>query len=164
MRIFLVEGDTAQGCWRTLRNSPMVGSLRICHSVEEAREIIIIAPKDFDLVAIDHDLPELSGLEFCRQLLDQGVTLPLVLLAPEDFGAQLNTALRSGIEACLLKPTNKDQFSVLPAVLQEIARHHRDRLAREEAVKGLRNSLKRLKRIVEASTKPKDCLLITIST
>ena len=71
----------------------MVGSLRICHSVEEAREIIIIAPKDFDLVAIDHDLPELSGLEFCRQLLDQGVTLPLVLLAPEDFGAQLNTAL-----------------------------------------------------------------------
>jgi PAS domain S-box-containing protein len=154
MRILLVERNTEQGCLSTLRNSPLVGSLRICHSVEEAREAILTAPEDFDLVAIDHDLPEVTGLEFCRQLLDQRVTLPLVLLAPEDFGTQLHTARSFGVEACLLKPTTKDQFSVLSSALQEIARHHRDRLAREEAVRGLRNSLRRLKRIVQASTIP----------
>jgi PAS domain S-box-containing protein len=154
MRILLVERNTEQDCLRTLRHSPVVGSLRTCRSAEEAREVLVASPGDFDLVAVDHDLPVVSGLDFCRQLLGQGITLPLVLLAPEGFGNLLNEALRSGIEACLLKPSSRDQFSVLPAALQEIARHHRDRLTREEAVKGLRNSLKRLKRIVHASTVP----------
>lgn len=154
MRILLVERNTAQECLRTLRNSPVVKSLRICHSAEEARAVLGTAPEAFDLLAIDQDLPGISGLEFCRQLLNEALTLPLVLLVAEGFGALLNTALRAGIEACLLKPANVDQFSVLPTALQEIARHHRDRLAREEAVKGLRSSLKRLKRIVQASTVP----------
>jgi PAS domain S-box-containing protein len=154
MRILLVERNTEQGCLSTLQNSPLVGSLRVCHYAEEAREAILTTSEDFDLVAIDYDLPELTGLEFCRQLLDQRVTLPLVLLAPEDVGTRLHTARSFGVEACLLKPTTKDQFSVLSSALQEIARHHRDRMAREEAVRGLRNSLRRLKRIVQASTIP----------
>ncbi|MDR3631157.1 MAG: diguanylate cyclase [Desulfocapsaceae bacterium] len=132
----------------------MVKVLKICGSADEARGTLIAAPKDFDLVAIDHDLPGVTGLEFSRQLLSQGITLPLVLLVSEKLGNLLNAALNTGIEACLLKPTTVDQFSVLPTTLQKIARHHLDRLEREMAVEGLRNSLKRLKRIVEASTVP----------
>ncbi|MFH0784893.1 MAG: PAS domain S-box protein [Pseudomonadota bacterium] len=154
MRILLVEKNTEKGCLSTLQESPLIGSLRICHSAEEARVAMIAAPEDFDLVAIDHNLPKVSGLEFCRQLLSQGVTLPLVLLVSDDFETQFDTALHSGIEACLFKPTSKDQFAVLPAALQEIARHYRARLAREEAVKGLQKSLKRLQHIVQASTIP----------
>jgi diguanylate cyclase (GGDEF)-like protein/PAS domain S-box-containing protein len=128
--------------------------LRICESAEEALEILTAASHDFDLIAVDFDLPGMSGLQFCRQLLGQGISLPFVLFAPEGFETLLNTALQSGIEACLLKPTNSGQFSVLPAALQEIARHHQDRLLREKAVEGLRDNLKRLKRIIEASTVP----------
>ncbi|MDR3631159.1 MAG: PAS domain S-box protein [Desulfocapsaceae bacterium] len=122
--------------------------------IEKAREAILTAAEDFDLVAVDHDLPGVTGLEFCRQLLDQRVSLPLVLLVPEGFGTQVHMARSFGIEACLIKPTTKDQFSMLSTALQEIARHHRARLAREKAVRGLRNSLRRLKRIVQASTIP----------
>ncbi len=154
MRILLVERNTEQGCLSTLKNSPVVRMLQICRTADEARETIISRPEDFDLVAVDHDLQGLAGLDFCRQLLEQGVTLPLVLLAPEGLESVLNEARHSGIEACLHKPTSDDQFSVLPTALQDIARHHRDRLSREEAVQGLRDSLNRLKHIVEASTVP----------
>lgn len=55
MRILLAEKITDQGCMRCLQNSPVVVSLRSCHSAKEALEAIISAPENFDLVAIDHD-------------------------------------------------------------------------------------------------------------
>lgn len=153
MRILLVERNTEQGCLRTLSDDPVVESLRVCHSAEEAKDVITTAHEDFDLVAIDNDLPGMSGLDLCRKLLEKS-PLPLVLLVPEDFGTQFNTALCSGIEACLLKPTKTEQLTTLPEALREIFHHHRDRQARERAVKGLQDTLKRLKSIVEASTIP----------
>jgi PAS domain-containing protein len=85
MRILLVERKVEQGCSCALQNSPLVTAMRICESAEEALEALTMASRDFDLIAVDYDLPGMSGLQFCRQVLGQGISLPFVLFAPEGF-------------------------------------------------------------------------------
>lgn len=154
MRILLAKKQAEQAVLRTLQTSPEVSELRICLSAAATREALLAGPDDVDLVVINQDLPDISGLEFCRQLLTLQLTTPLVLLIPEGSESLFNAAMRFGINAFLLKPAGAEQFPLLPSALQEIVSHHRDRPAREEAIKGLQKSHKHLKRIVEASTVP----------
>ena len=70
-----------------------------------------------DVVLLDLRMPDLSGLGVLRQLLDEGLELPVVMLTTSADEGDLAESLRNGARGYLLKDMEPDELIV---ALQEI--------------------------------------------
>jgi len=112
MRILLVEDDLAQ-------LEPLQTALsqagHIVDGVEDgAIAQWIISQKDYDLLILDWMLPEISGLDLCRQYRQAGKTTPVLMLTAKDTTLDKVTGLDAGADDYLVKPT--DVFELLARV------------------------------------------------
>ncbi len=58
----------------------------------------------YDLLLLDVTLPRLDGLQVCRQLRNQGLTLPIVMLTARDTRTDKVMGLDSGADVYMVKP------------------------------------------------------------
>jgi len=73
----------------------------------------------FDLVVLDINLPDVSGLALCAELRTRGVTAPILLLTARDSVADRVAGLERGADDYLTKPF---AFAELVARLRALAR------------------------------------------
>jgi len=59
---------------------------------------------DYDLILLDTMLPKRDGISLCRQLRDDGVTTPVLMLTAKDLVQDKVTGLDSGADDYLTKP------------------------------------------------------------
>lgn len=59
---------------------------------------------DYDLVVLDITLPKLDGINFCRQLRDHGVAIPVLMLTARDTVTDKITGLDAGADDYVVKP------------------------------------------------------------
>ena len=59
---------------------------------------------DYDLILLDLMLPKRDGISLCRQLRDDGVTTPVLMLTAKDSVQDKVTGLDSGADDYLTKP------------------------------------------------------------
>src|SRR5471032_921147 len=102
-------------------------------SASNAREgLTLLAEKGFDVVLSDIIMPELSGLDFLRELRQHDLDVPVILMTA---GATLDSALDAieyGASQYLLKPVEPDALITSvgrAAALGELARLKRTALA-----------------------------------
>jgi EAL domain-containing protein (putative c-di-GMP-specific phosphodiesterase class I)/CheY-like chemotaxis protein len=102
-------------------------------SASNAREgLTLLAEKGFDVVLSDIIMPELSGLDFLRELRQHDLDVPVILMTA---GATLDSALDAieyGASQYLLKPVEPDALITSvgrAAALGELARMKRTALA-----------------------------------
>lgn len=102
-------------------------------SASNAREgLSLLADKGFDVVLSDIIMPELSGLDFLRELRQHDLDVPVILMTA---GATLDSALDAieyGASQYLLKPVEPDALITSvgrAAALGELARMKRTALA-----------------------------------
>ncbi|WGV28633.1 two-component system response regulator RppA [Halotia branconii] len=112
MRILLVEDDVAQ-------LEPLQTALsqagHIVDGVEDgAIAKWVICQRDYDLLILDWMLPEISGLDLCRQYRQAGKTAPVLMLTAKDTTLDKVTGLDAGADDYLVKPT--DVFELLARV------------------------------------------------
>lgn len=93
----------------------------------------LLATQTFDIIVADQNLPGMSGLELCRQLLAQKVRLPLVILTGAMNDEVAVEALAIGVADFVVKDASGAYLQILPLKLPVLVNRHRDRLAREEA-------------------------------
>jgi CheY-like chemotaxis protein len=75
-----------------------------CTSPEEALKMFRSGPRDFDVVVSDLSMPEMSGVDLARELLQIRPGMP-ILIASGYFGPADNEKVRSlGLPDLLLKP------------------------------------------------------------
>lgn len=74
---------------------------------------------DYDLVILDLMLPGMSGLDICRQLRAEGITIPILILTGRSEEEQKVELLMSGADDYLVKPFS---FEELAARVQAILR------------------------------------------
>lgn len=74
---------------------------------------------DYDLVILDLMLPGMSGLDICRQMRAEGITLPILILTARSEEDQKVSLLQSGADDYLVKPFS---FEELAARIQAILR------------------------------------------
>ncbi len=75
----------------------------------------------FDLILMDHQMPEMTGLEFCEKIRrhDAFRDIPVILLTAKRLELDLSTTLNElGIVACHGKPFSPSQ--IVQAVEQEL--------------------------------------------
>lgn len=154
LRILLVEDDEHDrlAFCRALNKSQVACEIAECARAEEALKRLRTDLSSFDLVVVDHALPGMSGLELCKELLDENTPLPLVILTGRGSEELAVEALKAGVDDYMIKDAGGVYLDLLPVVLPGAVRKHEDRLARERAEEALRKAHDELERRVEERT------------
>lgn len=156
MKILLVEDDEHDriAFLRALRVSGIECEITECVRADDALELIRSDYSRYDLVVVDHHLPGLFGVDFCKTLLAESIALPLVMLTGSGSEAVAVEALKAGVDDYVIKDPECTYLQMLPRILSDAVSAHRERLARAEAERALFDSQERLAAIVAGLTIP----------
>jgi PAS domain S-box-containing protein len=154
LNILLVEDDEHDrvAFCRALERSEMACQVTACARAEEALERVHAHASAFDIAAIDHGLPGMSGLDLCRRILETTLSLPLVILTGRGSQQLAVEALKAGVDDYVIKDPGQQYLQLLPVVLSGVLRQHGDRLARKEAEDALRKAHDELEKRVAKRT------------
>ena len=101
-QIFLLEDDETLGRGIAMALTGPETSV-ICHpSLAKAREAL--AEDRFDLLILDVNLPDGSGLDLLRQVRAAGDSTPVILLTANDLELDEVTGLEAGADDYITKP------------------------------------------------------------
>jgi PAS domain S-box-containing protein len=151
LRILLVEDNEHDrlAFRRAFKKSQVSCEITECVRAEEALELLRADTSSFDLVVNDHGLPGMSGLDLCKELLDEEIPLPLVILTRTGSELLAVEALKVGVDNYMIKDPGQGYLNLLPVVLPDVVRKHGDRLARKRAEESLRKSEERFQQVAE---------------
>jgi PAS domain S-box-containing protein len=154
LRILLVEDNAHDrvAFSRALRKGQLSCEITECVRAEEAFECFCSDDLPFNLLVVDHGLPGISGLELCKELLDAGKPLPMVILTGEGSQQLAVEALKAGVYDYIIKDPGQGYLDLLPVVLPDVVRRHGERLAREQAEEALRKAHTELEMTVAQRT------------
>ena len=99
--ILLLEDDTTLGRGIQLALQDPDVTIALTGTLSQAREML--AQKKFDLLILDVNLPDGSGLDLLREVR-QGEAVPVILLAANDLEMDVVTGLESGADDYITKP------------------------------------------------------------
>ena len=100
--IFLLEDDETLGRGITIALTSAEVSVICRASLTLAREALV--EKQFDLLILDVNLPDGSGLDLLRQVRAKGDTTPVILLTANDLELDEVTGLEAGADDYITKP------------------------------------------------------------
>jgi DNA-binding response OmpR family regulator len=102
-RVLLVDDDkTLQGLLAEQLETTREFST-LC--VNDAAAALLVAPGEhFDLVLLDVGLPDMDGRDLCRELRNQGLRAPVIMLTAADGEADTIMGLEAGANDYVTKP------------------------------------------------------------
>lgn len=100
-RILLLEDDAALGEGIRLALKHGDAQIVLCRTLSEARQAL--AGSAFDLLILDINLPDGSGLELLRALRQRSA-VPVILLTANDMETDVVNGLESGADDYITKP------------------------------------------------------------
>ena len=89
---------------------------------QEALEIFRTNPERFDLVITDQTMPQLTGLDLSRELLQINPQLPVIICTGYSESLTPEKARTLGIGEIIMKPIIPQQLAV--ARQRELCTHH----------------------------------------
>ncbi len=100
--ILLLEDDAAlgQGIWYALENDGV--QVELCTALAQAQGIL--PGRDFDLLILDVNLPDGSGLDLLRDVRRRHSSVPVILLTANDLETDIVVGLESGADDYITKP------------------------------------------------------------
>ena len=101
-RIFLLEDDETLGRGIAMALTGPETSVICRASLAKARETL--AEDRFDLLVLDVNLPDGSGLDLLRQMRAEGDATPVILLTANDLELDEVTGLEAGADDYITKP------------------------------------------------------------
>jgi len=104
MRILLVEDDPEQ--IEPLQMALSQGGHLVDGAEDGDTAQWLMSDTDYDLLILDWMLPNISGLELCRQYRQLGKTAPVLMLTAKDTTRDKVTGLDAGADDYLVKPVD----------------------------------------------------------
>ena len=100
-KILLLEDDITlgNGIRLALQNASL--QITLCHTLAEARDVL--DRESFDLLILDINLPDGSGLDLLNEVR-KASTVPIILLTANDVEMDIVTGLESGADDYITKP------------------------------------------------------------
>ena len=120
-RILLVEDDRA--ILRGLSDNLRAESYEVLTACDGETAYRLMRDQQPDLVVLDVMLPLLSGVEVCRRIRGEGMTLPIVMLTALCEESQRVTGLDAGADDYVIKPFMLGEFL---ARVRGLLRHRRE--------------------------------------
>ena len=122
LRLLLIEDDPAHAklivryLERAGKRLPEFGlQWRHCDNGTEGWECVEQAPRAWDLVLLDLNLPDIDGLEVLRRIKqhDEGRVTPVAVFTTSDSLPDRRQAYQAGANSYLVKPVHADRFREL---------------------------------------------------
>ena len=101
-KILIAEDDRALGDGLCLALKGPEAEAALCRTLSAARSAL--GAGDFDLLVLDVNLPDGSGLDLLRELRAGGSSLPVILLTANDLETDIVAGLESGADDYVTKP------------------------------------------------------------
>lgn len=108
MRILVVEDD--QRLAGFLERRLVEEGYSVERSANGAEALAQVGAGGYELVLLDWTIPELDGLEVCRQVRRSGSTVPILMLTARDEASERVLALDAGADDCLVKPFEVEEL------------------------------------------------------
>lgn len=99
--ILLLEDDTTLGNGIRLAIQSETIQVTLCHTLAEGRAAVCAG--SFDLLLLDVNLPDGSGLDLLRQIRHTS-SVPIILLTANDMEMDIVTGLEAGADDYITKP------------------------------------------------------------
>jgi len=108
MRLLLLEDDRILG--QGLRDF-LVGEGHVVDWCQNVGEIIALRDEPYDVLLIDWQLPDGSGVDWVRSIRAHGVTTPVLVMTARDLLSDRVSGLDSGADDYLVKPFDPDELA-----------------------------------------------------
>jgi DNA-binding response OmpR family regulator len=102
MKLLILEDDVALCKGIEMALAAPERRFVLCHSIAQAKVAMISAAPD--LLILDINLPDGSGLGFCAELRARGHSAPVLMLTANDTELDIVTGLESGADDYVTKP------------------------------------------------------------
>jgi two-component system response regulator ArlR len=102
MQILIVEDEIGIANFLEQGLSEEGYTVTVSHNGQEGLELAI--EKNFDILLLDWNLPENSGLEICERLREKGFNSPIIFLTARDTTEDLIKGLQAGANDYIKKP------------------------------------------------------------
>jgi len=98
----------------------------------------------YDLVALDYQLPEMTGLHVLNEIANLEERPPAIMITSDDGAATVVEAMRLGISDYVIKGKDEGYLQQLPVVAKRIIQEHRGQQEFEEFVDDLHEQNRKL--------------------
>ncbi|MBF0496380.1 MAG: PAS domain S-box protein [Deltaproteobacteria bacterium] len=139
---------------RALRKSQTPYQITEVSNPEEALAILDSNRESFDIAVIDYYLPVFDGLQLFKIIRDRGYKFPVVLQTGAGSEKLAVIALKSGVNNYLIKDDDGGYSGLLPLVLTNEVRRHREMLSRLWAEEALEESETRYRFLLDTIPDP----------
>jgi two-component system response regulator QseB len=123
MRVLLIEDDEPLG------NGIRAGLSQRGYAVDWLKDgnsaLRFLKSETFDIILLDIGLPRVSGLTVLKELRDNNITIPVLLLTARDSIEDRVKGLDSGADDYLTKPFDLDELSARIRALQRRSSNNR---------------------------------------
>jgi two-component system chemotaxis response regulator CheY len=103
MRVLIVDDSAVMR--RILGNAMTQIGATVIEQAADGREAVDAANKDdFDLVLMDWNMPNLSGIEALKEIRANGKKMPIIMVTTEAEKARVIDAVRAGANNYIIKP------------------------------------------------------------
>ncbi|MEO8419203.1 MAG: response regulator [Methylophilaceae bacterium] len=123
VRILLVEDDAVDrmACRRALQQHPGY-ECELYDADTGGQGLQLVQDHEFDCILLDYHLPDMTGLEFLREITDAmgRIQVPVLKLTGSDNVAIAIEAMKHGARDYLIKDTEGRYLELLPAVIERV--------------------------------------------
>jgi signal transduction histidine kinase len=122
--------------------------------------------KDYDLIALDYNMPKLDGISVLRELGQRDDVPPVVMITAQNDTATAVEAMRLGAYDYLVKGSNAAYLLLLPGVIERALEKRKLELQQRATIEALHTqnrNLALLNRVAQSFTSTQDVEEITLT-
>jgi two-component system cell cycle sensor histidine kinase/response regulator CckA len=123
LRLFLVEDDDDIAL--LMRKSLQRAGHQVTHCRSAADALIVLGHSSFNLVLLDHRLPDMSGLDLLQALAREGISTPVLMVTGYGDEQLATQVLRAGVLDYVVKDPALTFLAELPKRVGESVTRHR---------------------------------------
>jgi hypothetical protein len=124
---------------------------KVDHAVDGPSALEMVRNDDYDLLAVDHMMPGMTGLELIRELSSKGALPPAIMITGAGHETVAVEALKLGASDYVLKDVEGRYLELLPSVIDEALERKRLLQEKVRADSALEESNQRLELVLQAA-------------
>lgn len=111
MKVLIVDDS---GVMRHVISRELVALGFLEHFLSEApdgeKALALVSSNHYDLITMDWNMPNLSGIDAVKAIRDKGITTPILMVTTEAERANVIQAIQLGANNYLIKPFTKEDL------------------------------------------------------
>lgn len=140
--ILIIEDDGGEAllCKEALEGNGY--NTKVAHNGKDALDLIRGGP--FDVILVDHALPDMTGLEFYEQIKKSSPRQLCIMVTGSGDERTAVEAIQSGMYDYIVKAANAAHLSTLPYVIEKSLERYKTRMSQESLREELADRTKKL--------------------